>query len=249
MGKNLDPNIKPEKQHTNSKEGSVERPGTGQGRVGLRRKKPDPINQTINRPPDLSQKIPERIKIETGKTNQAHSRDLMPSINNANEKMTDNKPLIPDVPFHPGLVYRSPPKPIRHDVSNQQGSQSSPGIEDINPNINLDFEENSPFQEGIMSDTLQRLDMSFFQEPTELGDLINKGNLIQKVLPKQTVIDKNLKVIQRKVLKGLHLQVDIKEIQARYLCSSYYKDIFLYLSQNKLPSPKAAIKKVEALSK
>ena len=47
MGKNLDPNIKPEKQHANSKQGSVERPHTGQGRAELRRKRPDPINQTI----------------------------------------------------------------------------------------------------------------------------------------------------------------------------------------------------------
>ena len=53
-------------------------------------------------------------------------------------------------------------------MSNQQGSQSSPGMEDINPNINLDFEENSPFQEGIMTETFQRLDKSFFQEPKEL---------------------------------------------------------------------------------
>ena len=30
--------------------------------------------------------------------------------------------------------------------------------------------------------------------------------------------------------------------------SSYFKDIFLYLSQNKLPSAREAIKKVEALS-
>ena len=50
MGKNLDPNIKPEKQHANSKQGSVERLHTGQGRAGLRRKRPDPINQTINQP-------------------------------------------------------------------------------------------------------------------------------------------------------------------------------------------------------
>ena len=145
--------------------------------------------------------------------------------------MTENKPLIPDVPFHPGPVYRSPPNPIRHDVSNLQGSQSSPGIEDINPNINLDFKENSPFQEGVMSKTFQRLDKSFFQEPKELGDLINKGNVIQKVLPKQTDMDKILKVIQRKVLKRTHLPVDIKEMQARYLHSSYFKDIFLCLSQ------------------
>ena len=139
MGKNLVPNTKPEKQHANSKQGSVERPCTGQGRAGLRRKKPDPIHHTINQPSDLSQKIPGRMKIETGKTNQAHSKDLMHSINNMNGKLTDNKPLIPDVPFHPAPVYRPPPKPIRHDMSNQQGSQSSPGIEDINPTINLDF--------------------------------------------------------------------------------------------------------------
>ena len=114
-------------------------------------------------------------------------------------------------------------------MSNQQGSQSLPGIEDINPNINLDFKENSPFQEDVMSETFQRPGKSFFQECKELGDLVNKGNLIQKVLPKQTDIDKILKVIQRKVLKGTHLQVDIKEIQVRYLHSSYFKDIFLYL--------------------
>ena len=68
-----------------------------------------------------------------------------------NGKITDNKPLIPDVPFHPGPVYRPLPKPIKYDMSNQQGSQSSQGIEDINPNINFASEENFPFQEGEMS--------------------------------------------------------------------------------------------------
>ena len=83
---------------------------------------------------------------------------------------------------------------------------------DINPNINFDFEENSPFQEGVMFETFQRLDKSFFQEPKELGDLINKGNFIHKYLPKQTDIDKIPEIIQRKVLKGTHLPIEIKEI-------------------------------------
>ena len=67
MGKNLDPKLKPEKLHTISKQGSMERPCVGQGRAGMRRRRPDPINQPINQPSDLSQKIPGRTEIEKQK--------------------------------------------------------------------------------------------------------------------------------------------------------------------------------------
>ena len=94
-----------------------------------------------------------------------------------------------------------------------------------------------------------RPDKSYFQEPKDLESLINTRNLVQKFLPKQANIDKILKVIQRKVLKGMHLSVTVKEIQGGYLSSCYFKDIYLYLSQNRLPSSKAAIRKVEMLAK
>ena len=74
------------------------------------------------------------------------------------------------------------------------------------------------------------------------------GTLIQEFLPKQAGIDRILKVIQRKVLKGTHLPVEVKEIQAGYLSSYHFKDIYLYLSQNKLPTSKVAIRKVETLT-
>ena len=68
MRKNLDPNIKLEKQHANSiKSVSVVKPCTGQGRTGLKRKRSDPINHTINPPSELSQKIPGKTKIEKEK--------------------------------------------------------------------------------------------------------------------------------------------------------------------------------------
>ena len=92
-----------------------------------------------------------------------------------------------------------------------------------------------------MSETFQRLDKTFFQNPKELGDLINKENLIHKYLPKQRDIDKILEVIQRKVLKDTHLPVEVKEIQVGYLHSPYFKDLHQYLLQNKLPSSKSAI--------
>ena len=99
-----------------------------------------------------------------------------------------------------------------------------------------------------MSETFQRLDKTSCQDPKELNDLINMGNLIQKFLPKQADTDKILKVIQRKALKGTHLLIEIKEIQARYLSSSHFKDIYLYLSENKLPTSKVAVRKVEMLA-
>ena len=247
MGKDLDPNLKPEK-HTMLKQGSKERSCIGKGRAGSKRKRPDAINQSINQPSNWSWIIPGRMEIESGKTNHVHPKDLTHSVNNGSGKMTNNNLLIPDVPFHPGPVCKPLPKPIKQDMSYPQGLQSSTSIEDINPNINFDFEENCPFQEGIMSETFQRLDKSFFQEPKELGDFINKGNLIHMYLPKQTDIDKILEVIQRKVLKGTHLLVKVKEIQAGYLHSSYFKDLHLYLSQNKLPSSKSVIKRIEMLA-
>ena len=111
--------------------------------------------------------------------------------------------------------------------------------------INLDIEENSPFQEGIISETTQRLDKTFFQNPKRLKDIIDMGKLMHKFLPKQTDIDKILHIIQRKVFKGTHLLVEIKETQAGYLHSPYFKEIYQYLSQNKLPHSKLAIKKLE----
>ena len=56
MRKNLDPNMKPERQHANPIEGSVVKPCISQGRAGLKSKRSDPINQTlINQPSELSQ--------------------------------------------------------------------------------------------------------------------------------------------------------------------------------------------------
>ena len=78
--------------------------------------------------------------------------------------------------------------------------------------------------------------------------MINTNNIVQKYLPKQANIDKILKIIQRKVLKGIHLPVTIKEIQVGYLNSPFFKDIYLYLAQNKLPSSKSAICRIQVLA-
>ena len=67
-------------------------------------------------------------------------------------------------------------------------------------------------------------------------------------MPKETDIDKILEVIRKKVVKGTHLPLTIKEIQAGYLSSLYFKDIYLYLAHNRLPDKKVAMKRVELLA-
>ena len=85
--KSLNPNLRPGKQHTFPKQGNLERSCIGQGRARSKRKKPDPINQAINKPSNLSQEIPGRAKIETRKTNSMHT------TNNMNDRMV-NKNLL-----------------------------------------------------------------------------------------------------------------------------------------------------------
>ena len=151
--------------------------------------------------------------------------------------INNDKSFLPDVPLLPYPLH----KPLQ-----KKENMSSPN--DQNTEINLDIEENSPFQEGIILELIQRPDKSFFQNPKRLEDIIDTNNLVQKFLPKQMDTDKLLHVIQRKVLKNNHLPVEIKEIQAGYLYSPYFKNLYQYLSQNKLPHSKLAIKKLEALS-
>ena len=156
MRTNLDPNLRPETQHTLPKQGSLERLCVGQGRARSKKKRPDPINHAINQPSNFSQEIPGRTNIETRKTNHMLSTDPTHSINNADDRISNNNPLMQDATFHPGPIPTPPPKPIK------QNDQSSQNSRDINLNINFDFEENSPFQEGIMSEMFQRRDKSFF---------------------------------------------------------------------------------------
>ena len=96
------------------------------------------------------------------------------------DRATNNdKSFSPDVLLHPDPLHK--PSPIQ---------QNTDKVNQINQNIsiNLDIEENSPLQEGIISETIQRPNKSFFQNPKKLRDLIDMGNLRHKFLPRQADI-------------------------------------------------------------
>ena len=159
------------------------------------------------------------------------------------------QPIGPKIQHRPSPPYHDPyarPPPRPPDVTDPTDSQKDLLDNDLDRKV--DIEENSPFQEGIISEIYERLDTSYIQEPQELKGLIDTTKLIQKFLLKQMDIDKILDIMKSKVLKSTHLPLTIKEIQVGYLSSLYFKDLYLFLSQNKLPSKRSSIKKVETLA-
>ena len=85
-----------------------------------------------------------------------------------------------EIPIYPDPVYRLPPKPVKAPIPEIPESLS-----DIDQELNTNLEENSPFQEGVISETYQGQHTSYIQEPQELESLINTGRLVQTFLPKQ----------------------------------------------------------------
>ena len=156
----------------------------------MRRRRPPSINQAITQTSELSKKIPEVSKIEMRMTNQADFTTPAQSITNSYAEVTHRRSMIKDIPFYPDPTYRPLPKPVRTPT---QGNSKTSESTDINPEINISFAENSPFQEIVISETYQRSDMSFFQEPQKLEGLVNTGNLVQRFLPKHADINKILK--------------------------------------------------------
>ena len=71
---------------------------------------------------------------------------------------------------------------------------------------------------------------------------------MKKYIPRQADIDKILYIIKRKILKGTHLPLTIKEIQAGYLTSLFFKDLYRYLAQNILLHKRHARQNVETLA-
>ena len=65
-----------------------------------------------------------------------------------------------EIPIYLDPGYRPPPKPVRTPIPKIPGILS-----DIDPELNTNFEENSPFQEDVISETYQRPDKSYFPEP------------------------------------------------------------------------------------
>ena len=159
-----------------------------------------------------SQKLTEGSKIEQKKVDFPKQKNQVVDQIGSGQRKEIRKPQIeqgreniprqgydpqePKIPIIPNQIA----KPIPSSTEKVTQDDRQADLE-LDLDINKDFEENSPYQEGIISEIYQRPDKSQIVDPPELIDLVNTERIVQKYLPKQADIDKILKVIQRKCIE------------------------------------------------
>ena len=84
-----------------------------------------------------------------------------------------------------------------------------------------------------------------FVLPPPLESLLDKAKMAYKFLPKQGDIDRLIAKINKKVLRDTNLCVDLRDLKAAYLTSPHFRDIYLYLLQNRMPLGKGAAKRLD----
>ena len=112
----------------------------------------------------------------------------------------------PNIQHRPTSPYCNPyarPPPRPPGVSNSIGNWKD--LLDTDKDLYLDTEENLPCQEGITSETYERPERSYVQEPYKLKDLIDSTKLVKKFLPRQMVIDKILDCYKELGSKLVHI--------------------------------------------
>ena len=102
-----------------------------------------------------------------------------------------------------------------------------------------------PFQDREVEAIFKSPEMDDFLLPLTLGDQISDNTLLHRHLPRQSDIDRIMTQINKKYLTKLQLPCSIRDMQSAYLNSLHFKDIYLAVSMNKMPSKARTARKLE----
>ena len=129
----------------------------------------------VNAQPVAQKTTPEIVKIPI-ETEKKKDIKMLPSGNiqqpPRNIVLPPGSVLLPIV-MPPSV--RPPPKPPNVDKAT-----TGP---DLGLDPNMDIEENSPHQEGFITETYVAPDQSYLEQPQELIELVNTSKVVQKYLP------------------------------------------------------------------
>ena len=150
--------------------------------------------------------------------------------------LEDQKPSlpVPQTPFiHP--TFQSPQKPPTTQAT----------VQDLKGDPWLDPRAEPPLEESSVDAQFRHPMQEDFIIPPTLAEASKNKTLLAKDLPKQTDIDRLMKVLNRKILAHSRFPEPMKDLEASYIHSGFFKDIYEYIRYNKLPTNLAKAKQVQ----
>ena len=239
--KPLDPNLKPEHQSKSKLPSIVGNKSPSKTPITYDSPKRNPRRKSVT----ISEEPPAEIP------NPSFDSDLNP--------ITDGTPSqTPNLINRPVPNLQPPPSPISQSHPKRVLSSTPEGDEERDNNIETLRRKyrkalNPTPIEGIdVGDSEEVLDPQIripkqndFELPPPLHDVVDPSKITHKFLPKQGDIDRLINQINKKVLRDTRLSMDLRDLRAAYLQSPHFRDIYLNLTQNKIPLGKGAAKRLE----
>ena len=103
-----------------------------------------------------------------------------------------------------------------------------------------------PYQDKEVEAVFKAPELDDFLLPPVVGDQITDSTLMHRYFPKQADIDRIMEQISRKYLTKLQLPFSIRYMQAVYLNSPCFRDIYLSVGINKMASKTRSARKLES---
>ena len=266
--KHLDPKVKPEHdkpvQEVNQNKQRSPVSADAKPRVLLRPKLPtsqivrkrliDRSIKLLNKPrpqmnaPGRMPAIPRQSPMVRREPPQPLSKE---EVDNASPPINASQPTkngpIPVKHFEPNSLFEVPQPDPTPQIAQETSSQKPVlRIEGSSANQDpWDTQMEVPFSEEIVGPVFKRPEMTDFEIPPVLEEMIPDGALIHKHLPRQADIDRIMIQINRKYLKKMHLPCSLKDMQAAYMQSPHFCDIYNVLMFNRYPKCKRVIEKLQ----
>ena len=239
--KPLDPNLKPEHQ-SKSKLPSI----IGTKILTKSPTKMQSPKRSLRKSVTISEDPPEEIPVTSYEKDPL--QDLGDTLTNTHQVVT--KPvsrLLP--PAEP--IKQMSPKRVLSSIPERDDDERENKIENLRrkyrkalnptPIEGMDVGDS----EEVLDPQIRIPDQSDFEIPPPLQDIVDPSKIRYIFLPKQGEIDRLINQINKKVLRDTKLSMNLRDLRAAYLQSPHFRDIYLNLTQNKVPLGKGAAKRLE----
>ena len=263
VDKHLDPNVKPEHDKPPQNQNKQKSPPSADAKPKVLLRPKIPASQVARkRLIDKSIKLLNKQKPQTnlpkGISPQPYQKPLSQPPQIPREAENRGEKVLPQAPddrpqnVRPPPVRHFEPNPLMEVPQEDNGPQEKVNQQRPIPTIDdsvavqdpFDTQIEVPFSEDIVEPVFKRLDMADFEIPPVLEEMIPDGALIHRHLPKQVDMDRILAQINRKYLRKMHLPCILRDMQAAYIQSPHFCDIYNMLLFNKYPKNRKAVEKL-----